>query len=108
VIVQVILSDVSELLIDTHDCATQQVSDPGSPDADLFCSGHSMLPDGRLLIAGGTQHFPDQGTVDLHHAHWSGSRETWIYDPHPEVRAAVGSPVTAVWATRQPEHVLRP
>jgi hypothetical protein len=87
------------------DCATQQVSNPGSPDADLFCSGHAMLPDGRLVIAGGTEHFPEAGTVDLHHAHWSGSRQTWIFDPHPEVRAAIGSPVTALWAPRQPDHL---
>ncbi len=88
-----------------YDCASQQVMNAGSPDVDLFCSGHAFLPDGRLLIAGGTQHFPEAGTVDLHHAHWSGSRETWIYDPHPEIRAAIGSPVTAVWAPYQPDHL---
>jgi hypothetical protein len=90
-----------------YDCATKHVSNPTSPDTDLFCSGHALLPDGRLLIAGGTQHFPpDEELPDLHHAHWSGSRETWIFDPHLlEVRSAVSAPVTAVWAPRQPQHL---
>jgi len=88
-----------------YDCASQQVSNPSSPDADLFCSGHAFLADGRLLIAGGTEHFPVAGTVDLHHAHWSGSRQTWIFDPHPEVRAAIGARVIALWAPYQPDHL---
>src|SRR5262249_50741376 len=35
-----------------YDCATASITNPGSPDCDLFCSGHAFLPDGRLLIAG--------------------------------------------------------
>jgi hypothetical protein len=69
-----------------YDCATQQISNPTSPDADLFCSGHAFLADGRLVVAGGTQHFPVQGTTDLHHAHWSGSRGTWIFTPDAVMR----------------------
>ena len=88
-----------------YDCATLQVSNPGCPDADLFCSGHALLGDGSLLIAGGTQHFPEAGTADLHHAHWSGSRETFIFSPFAEVRAGIGAEITAVWAPRQPEHL---
>jgi hypothetical protein len=30
--------------------------------ADFFCSGHSLLPDGRLLVAGGHSGFDNQGT----------------------------------------------
>src|SRR5208283_2630275 len=88
-----------------YDCRSQLVSNPTSPDADLFCAGHAFLPDGRLLVAGGTQHFPVTGTIDLHHGHWSGSRETWIFDPHSEIRAAIGSSVTAAWAPRSPDHL---
>src|SRR6516225_7491627 len=40
------------------DCATKAITNPGSPDADLFCCGHSLLADGRLITAGGTQHWP--------------------------------------------------
>ena len=79
-----------------YDCSTQQILNPGSPDADLFCSGHAFLPDGKLLVAGGTQHY-GVDAIDLHHAHWSGSRETWLFDPHPEVKICPGTTVTAVW-----------
>jgi hypothetical protein len=27
---------------------------PNEPDTDLFCSGHALLPDGRLFVCGGT------------------------------------------------------
>lgn len=43
-------------------------SDDGTP-ANLFCSGHSFLPDGRLFVAGG--HLSDGHGLDL----------TTIYDP---------------------------
>ena len=39
---------------------------------DLFCSGHSFLPDGKLLITGGTTY---QGTIH------SGVYDTTIFDP---------------------------
>jgi hypothetical protein len=73
-----------------YDCYTRVVSNPNpdpsnlefSPDSDLFCSGHAFLVDGRLLVAGGTQHYPNTTETDLHHAHWSGIRQTWIFDPH--------------------------
>ena len=81
-----------------YDCSTQQVSIIPSPDVDLFCSGHALLPNGHLLIAGGTQHFPPPDErAELHHAHWSGSRETWIFDPNLlEIRAAIRATVTAL------------
>ena len=53
------------------------VWDPASPGSfstltepgDLFCSGHSLLPDGRLLVAGG-----HSGTDHV------GTKTTYIYD----------------------------
>jgi hypothetical protein len=55
-----------------YDCASQVVSNPGTPMSDLFCSGHAFLEDGNLAILGGTQHFPaPDESKDLHHAHWS-------------------------------------
>jgi hypothetical protein len=69
------------------DCLGHVVVHTCTPDADLFCSGHAMLPDGRLLVCGGTQHhpfltagMPNETQESWHHAHWSGSRQTWIFD----------------------------
>lgn len=50
-------------------------ADPGvfqgtSQPADLFCSGHALLPDGRLLVSGG------HAGTDLY-----GTKTTFIYDP---------------------------
>ena len=35
------------------DPATETLSIPALPDRDIFCSGHSFLADGRLLVTGG-------------------------------------------------------
>jgi hypothetical protein len=50
--------------------------------ADLFCSGHALLEDGRLLVAGGTEFFPDRappyhGNV----GHKTAIRDSFIFDP---------------------------
>ena len=63
------------------DCATNVVTNPLTPPDDLFCSGHSLLPDGSLAVVGGTQHFPDPAdSPDLHHAHWSTDSLLQIYE----------------------------
>ncbi|THA23015.1 hypothetical protein [Streptomyces sp. A1547] len=61
---------------------------PGSTPPDLFCCGHAFLPNGRLLVAGGTESWalrqedpdPDLGH---HHKnqHFTGLRYTWVFDP---------------------------
>ena len=64
------------------DCDTLMVEDvnPGSPTFDVFCCGHAMLGNGRLLVAGGTEIFVghDPG---LHHDHMPGLRDSSVYDP---------------------------
>jgi len=68
-----------------YDCATGQITNPGSPDTNTFCAGHAFTADGRLLVADGTQHFPPPGQqADLHHAHFGGARQTWLFDPRGE------------------------
>ncbi len=45
--------------------------------ADMFCSGHATLPDGRVLIQGGTANYPtDPNAVD-----YSGIKDSYIFDP---------------------------
>ncbi|MEV0372461.1 galactose oxidase early set domain-containing protein [Streptomyces sp. NPDC050636] len=67
---------------------------PGAPAPDLFCCGHAFLPDGRLLVAGGTESWskghkedPDPGE---HHSkgHFTGLRYTWIFDPEAPLGAS--------------------
>jgi hypothetical protein len=61
-----------------YDCATGAVTQVGSPPRDLFCCGHALLPNGRLLVAGGTDNQP---TFDGHHlGHWPGIRDAWVFD----------------------------
>lgn len=60
----------------------------GLPDnADLFCSGHALLPDGQLLAAGGTLRwaFPDSrdeedNLVHFHGGHFPGVRESYRFE----------------------------
>lgn len=53
----------SWLTDDPTEVMSNPVPDPTnpnlSPDTDFFCSGHSFLADGRLVLAGGTQHSAD-------------------------------------------------
>ncbi|MGH2659194.1 MAG: hypothetical protein ACRDHS_05870, partial [Actinomycetota bacterium] len=71
------------------DCATGAITAVASPQVtagavapDLFCSGQAFLPDGRLLVAGGTESWTrgHPGDVDpgAHHAlgHFTGLRYT--------------------------------
>jgi hypothetical protein len=59
-----------------------------SPDSDVFCAGHAYLPDGRLLIGGGTSKWreddPDHPGEGVHHVHglsFGGHRRCWVYNP---------------------------
>ncbi|MEV6350317.1 galactose oxidase early set domain-containing protein [Actinoplanes sp. NPDC051851] len=45
--------------------------------ADLFCSGHVQLPDGRVLIMGGNKAYP---AADLSHG-YEGLRDSYVFDP---------------------------
>lgn len=51
---------------------------------DVFCSGHSVLPDGRVIVFGGTEVFFDSENPipdSIHHGHYPGLRRVSIYDP---------------------------
>jgi hypothetical protein len=44
---------------------------------DMFCSGHVTLPDGRVLIQGGTKSYPTTaGGAD-----YGGLKDSWIFNP---------------------------
>jgi hypothetical protein len=62
-------------------CRTGRVRRIGSPATDVFCCGHALLADGRLLLAGGTQVFLVQPREEPHHGHFPGLHEAWILEP---------------------------
>lgn len=64
----------------THDCSTFAVTNPHSPIRDLFCCGHALLEDGRLLVAGGTAEFPGEDP-GIHNEHFPGLRDSFAFDP---------------------------
>ena len=43
---------------------------------DMFCCGHAMLPDGNILLAGGTLLYDDVSANGL----WLGPKTAWIYN----------------------------
>jgi hypothetical protein len=47
-----------------------------SRPADLFCSGHALLPDGRLLVSGGHSGIDNQGTLSTQIFDYTTS--TWV------------------------------
>lgn len=73
-----------------YDCAQQTVTTLPSPakagggePPDLFCCGHALAGDGRLLVIGGTHVFglSDQAEGGFHHGHWPGLDTTFLFDP---------------------------
>src|SRR5829696_2137336 len=56
----------------------------GSPTTDVFCSGHSMLADGRVLVAGGTREWGGGHEGHGHDLNFLGEVGSWIY--HPRAR----------------------
>ena len=86
-----------------YDIATRIARRISSPSTDVFCSGHAMLGDGRLLVAGGTESWggadaggPGGGHVHQH-GNFGGHQACWIYNHWQEswVRAADLTFVTA-------------
>ena len=51
-----------------------------SPDSDVFCSHHSFIADGRLLIAGGTTSWPS-GQHHNHNLGFHGHNKCWTFLP---------------------------
>jgi len=56
----------------------------GSPDTDVFCSGHALFADGRLLVGGGTKEWGGDHEGHGHDLNFLGEHGCWIY--HPRAR----------------------
>lgn len=62
---------------------------------DAFCAGHVFLPDGRLLVAGGTKGYEDLDAVPR--VEYSGLRDSYIFDPKTERYERVSDMEFARW-----------
>jgi hypothetical protein len=60
---------------------------------DMFCAGHVTLPDGRVLIQGGTKSYPSTPTG----ADYGGLRDSWIFDPDTNTFAATNDANEGHW-----------
>jgi hypothetical protein len=54
---------------------THTLTDAAVP-VDMFCAGHALLADGRLLVAGGTKEY------NTGHPFF-GLKDTWVFQPQP-------------------------
>lgn len=110
-------------LFDPRTCRVETVDQV--LDGDVFCAGHAFLPDGRLLVAGGTHSYDGDvdvfGLVNL--PLYSGLEQAYAFDPADErwtrvpdmavgrwyptlVTLADGSVLTAAGLTKHPPWVV--
>lgn len=62
---------------------------------DAFCAGHVFLPDGRLLVAGGTKTYEDLTITPRQE--YEGLKDSYIFDPITERYEKVDSMEYARW-----------
>lgn len=72
--------------------STDSIEPCTAPTTDVFCSGHALLGDGRIVVGGGTARY---GAADHVHAPgavgpFSGERSTWLYEPRANGWVRVG------------------
>ncbi|GAA2729894.1 galactose oxidase early set domain-containing protein [Actinocorallia aurantiaca] len=79
---------------------TSQIYDPKTgafkviaTPSDMFCAGHAQLPDGRILIMGGTGNY-DRGDGESAYA---GLKSSYIFDPVNETYRKTNDMVTGHW-----------
>src|SRR3954471_24666344 len=60
-----------------YDPATGTLRSDIATPYDLFCAGHAFLPDGRLLVAGGTSAYENKATGTP----YKGEKRVRIFDP---------------------------
>lgn len=76
------------------DPATGEFTDIPTP-WDAFCAGHAFLPDGRLLVSGGTRVYENlEMTPRLNYA---GLKDSYIFDPLTEQYEKVDDMEIARW-----------
>lgn len=61
---------------------------------DMFCAGHVTLPDGKVLLSGGTQAFPAQNQGPNT---FKGSKKSYYFDPDDNTFHATNDMAGAHW-----------
>lgn len=64
---------------------------------DMFCAGHVQLPDGRILVAGGTVSYPEYDSAGNLTKNWTGSKKSYIFDPATNTYSATGDMSAGRW-----------
>ena len=59
-----------------YDTATDTAEPLPSTSEDMFCVGHTQLPNGNILLAGGTLSYNSRSA----NGKWLGLNKAWIYD----------------------------
>jgi FtsP/CotA-like multicopper oxidase with cupredoxin domain len=59
--------------------------------SDVFCSGHAFMPDGRVLVAGGTERYATATTG------FRGAKDAYLFDPILEDYIKLGSMHDGRW-----------
>jgi hypothetical protein len=62
---------------------------------DAFCAGHVFLPDGKLLVAGGTSRYEDLSKTPIQE--FGGIKDSYIFDPETERYEKVSDLNVARW-----------
>ncbi len=65
-------------IFDPETCQIQTIQQ--DLDGDIFCAGHAFLPDGKLLVAGGTYKY-DGTFLGLPIPPFSGLEQSYLFDP---------------------------
>ncbi len=60
---------------------------------DAFCAGHAQLPDGRLLVAGGTGAYESSGGPTA----FAGTNKAYVFDPDTDTYQAAPNMDNARW-----------
>lgn len=74
------------------DPTTGATTDVPTP-IDMFCAGHVTLPDGRVLIAGGTTSYPNVNGSTL----YRGAKASFLFDPATNQFTRVNDSIQGHW-----------
>ncbi|GAB2861399.1 hypothetical protein GCM10022221_71500 [Actinocorallia aurea] len=93
-----------EFVTKVYDPKTNKFTNVPTP-YDMFCAGHVQLPDGKVLVLGGTEEFAefaggvsDEGVGYVYEkAGWSGAKKSYVFDPATNRYSRINDMVDGHW-----------